>query len=206
VLINPACIKQFIYVLTLTVLISGCVSAPQSQVKLIPTSHQLSITQQNHWSIKGKLGFKSTDNKQSANLRWQQIEQEYRLNLTSVIGTSVLKMFGSLDNATLITDGKIYTDNDPSDLIRRVTGWQMPVDKLPIWIKGQHQEQDIVLTSEEGWVTQLQPNCANCENWTINYANYQMVKDVWLPHSVELKNKLHKTQLLIKINQWQLSL
>jgi outer membrane lipoprotein LolB len=124
--------------------------------------------------------------------------------MTSIIGTSILKMQGDEQSVTLITDDEIYKDSDPSHLIWRVTGWQIPIEKLRFWIKGQHQKHDKVITSEQGWVSQLQPSCNNCQNWIINYDNYKLVDEIWLPHKVVLNDSLNNSQLLIRINQWDL--
>lgn len=166
-------------------------------------AHQQGLSQLTQWKIQGRLGFKSADKKQSASFNWQQNKQEYKLNLTSVIGTSLLKMSGDRDSVTLEVDDETYQDNDPSFLIWRITGWQIPVEQFPFWVKGQHQEQAEVTTSQQGWVTQIKPNCNNCDNWLINYDNYKLVKNNWLPHNIVLNNTSNNSQLLIRVNAWR---
>ncbi len=197
-------INQTLSALILTFFLTGCATSPEPLVNLNSTAHQISLNQQDSWLIKGKIGFKSTEKKQSANFRWQQTQQQFQLNMTSIIGTSILKMQGDEQSVTLITDDESYQDSDPSHLIWRVTGWQIPVEKLRIWIKGQHQKLDKVIISKQGWVNQLQPICNNCQNWIINYDNYKLVNEIWLPHKVVLNNSLNNSQLLIRINQWDL--
>jgi outer membrane lipoprotein LolB len=204
VLVSHPCIKQTLSVLILIFFLASCATPPKPIISLNSSAHQLSLEQQSHWLIKGKLGFKSPEKKQSANFRWQQTQQNYQLNMTSIIGTSLLNMKGDEQGVTMITDDETYNDSDPSHLIWRVTGWQIPVEKLQFWIKGQHQANDVVLTSEQGWVRQLQPICNNCQNWLINYDNYKLVNKIWLPHKVVLLNSLNNSQLLIRINKWDL--
>jgi outer membrane lipoprotein LolB len=184
---NHPFIKQISSALILIYFLAGCANPPQPSISLHAPIHQLSLQQQDSWLIKGKLGFKSPEKKQSANLRWEQTQQQYQLNLTSIIGTSLLNMKGNEEGVTLTTDDETYQDSDPSYLIWRVTGWQVPVEKLRFWVKGQHQKKDTVLTSEHGWVSQLQPMCSNCKNWLINY-----------------DNSINNSQLLIRINKWEL--
>ena len=204
VLISCLCRKQTLFVLTFILFLAGCATSPQPIISLNSSAHQLSLKQQDHWLIKGKLGFKGPEKKQSANFRWQQRQQQFQLNMTSIIGTSLLNMKGNEKGVTLVANDETYQDSNPSDLIWRVTGWQIPVEKLRFWIKGQHQKNDKVITSEQGWVRQLQPNCDNCENWLINYDNYKLVVGIWLPHKVVLKNRLNNSQLLIRVNKWDL--
>jgi outer membrane lipoprotein LolB len=208
VLVSRPCIRQNLstYALTLAfvIFLTNCASRPQPSVIINILSHQLSLEKQKNWLIKGKLGFKSPEKKQSVNFRWQQTPQRYQLNMTSIIGTSLLSMKGDEEGASLSTDDETYQDADPSHLIWRVTGWQIPVEKLRFWIKGQYQKNDQVLISEQGWVSQLNPICHNCENWVINYDNYKLVNKIWLPHKVVLNNSLNNSQLLIRVNKWDL--
>jgi outer membrane lipoprotein LolB len=204
VLVSRLNIKQTLFTLILIFFMAGCATAPKPTVSLNSAAHQLSLKQQDHWLIKGKLGFKSLKKKQSANFRWQQTQDHYQLNMTSIIGTSLLNMQGDDGGVTLIADDETYQDSDPSHLIWRVTGWQIPVEKLRFWIKGQYHTNDQVIISEQGWVSQLKPICNNCENWLINYNNYKLVDNIWLPHKVVLNNKLNNSQLLIRVNSWNL--
>jgi outer membrane lipoprotein LolB len=204
VLFSRPRIKQTLSVLIPIFFLAGCATFTKPIVSVNSALHQLSLKQIDHWLIKGKLGFKSPDKKQSANFRWQQTQQQYQLNMTSIIGTSLLNMKGDEKGVNLTTDDETYHDTDPSYLIWRITGWQIPVEKLRFWIKGQHQKNDMVIISQQGWISQLQPSCNNCKNWLINYDNYKLVNDVWLPHKVVLNNRHNNSQLLVRVNKWDL--
>jgi outer membrane lipoprotein LolB len=194
--------KQTLCTFILVFFLAGCGTLSKPTVSLNSTIHQLSLKQQENWLIKGKIGFKNSEKNQSANFRWQQDQQQYQLNLTSIIGTSLLNLKGDKKGVTLTTDNETYQDSDPSYLIWRVTGWQIPVEKLRLWVKGQHQKNDKVLISSQGWINQLQPMCNNCKNWLINYDNYKSVDGIWLPHKVLLQN--NNNQLIIRVNKWEL--
>jgi outer membrane lipoprotein LolB len=194
--------KQTLCIFILVFFLAGCGTLSKPTVSLNSTIHQLSLKQQENWLIKGKIGFKNSEKNQSANFRWQQDQQQYQLNLTSIIGTSLLNLKGDKKGVILTTDDEIYQDSDPSYLIWRVTGWQIPVEKLRLWVKGQHQKNDKVLISSQGWINQLQPMCNNCKNWLINYDNYKSVEGIWLPHKVLLQN--NNNQLIIRVNKWEL--
>ena len=204
VLISQVRVKQIIYSVIFAFLMFGCASPPAPIVQLNPANHQISLKQQQNWQINGKIGFKGPEKKQSANLRWLQQQDHYQLNLTTVIGTSLLSLKGHSDTVTLVADDQVYQDTDASRLIWRVTGWQMPVEQLRFWIKGQHQKLDKVLLSEQGWVSQLTPNCKNCADWLITYDSYKLVDSTWLPHKVILKNQKNNSQLLVRIDEWTL--
>jgi outer membrane lipoprotein LolB len=168
--------------------------------------HQLSLSQLQHWQIEGRMAFKSSDEKFSANLNWQQDSAQYDIKLTSFIGTSIMRMQGEPGAVQLEADGKNYQDSDASLLIASITGWNIPVEQLPAWLKGQVDKQDRVVFSNEGLLQQLSPQCAKCDAWAITYSAYKQVKDIWLPHQIQLNNLNQPNNLIkIRINQWQLN-
>ena len=111
-------------------------------------------------------------------------------------------MSGDKEQVSLQYDDNTYEDTDPSFLIWRITGWQIPVEHFPMWVKGQHQPDAKVLTSPQGWINQLQPSCVNCGDWLINYDNYKKINQIWLPHKIILHNKENNSKLIIRVNSW----
>ncbi len=196
---------QRLFLLSVFLLVVSCAQSPvppPEKLNLNSQAHQLSLKRFSTWSIQGKLGFKSPEKKQSARFNWQQEQKHYTLNLTSIIGTSLLKMSGDLNQVELKNDGKTYQDTDASFLIWRMTGWQIPVEHFPEWVKGLHQAEDQIMTAAQGWVTQIKPSCDNCDGWVVNYSDYQKVQNIWLPHKIVLINQNTSSQLLIRVNSW----
>ncbi|MDU0355553.1 lipoprotein insertase outer membrane protein LolB [Paraglaciecola aquimarina] len=187
---------------SLIFILFGCAQPDLSQVDINSLQHQQKLMQLQKWQIKGRLGFTSQQKKQSASFSWQQDNQTYKLNLTSIIGTSLLKMTGNSQQVTLEADDQIYQDTDASFLIWRITGWQIPVNQFPTWVKGQITENAEAVTADQGWITQIKPNCESCEDWLINYDNYKLVNNIWLPHSISFINRSNNNRLLIRVNSW----
>jgi outer membrane lipoprotein LolB len=197
-------IWRSVWLLVWVGLMAGCAHQPSISPTLPVDSqvHQQSLASYKNWTIQGKIGFKSPEKKQSASLRWLQTRKKYQLNLTSILGSSILSMQGDEQNVLLKVGKDTYQDTDASFLIWRTTGWEIPVEHFPTWVKGAYRNQDHVVLSDQGWVTQLNPSCSNCEQWEIHYSAYQFVEKRWLPHKITLKNKMNNSQLLIKVNTW----
>jgi outer membrane lipoprotein LolB len=194
-------------VLTLISLLFACVSPPPLPQIKSSEQHQAQLAALQNWQIEGRLGFKSPEKKFSASLNWSQETDNYELKLSSVLGTSLLEMRGQSAHHQLEVDGKDYQDSDPGQLIWRITGWQIPVAHFPKWIKGQISSNDKLLTSPQGWVEQIQPQCLACSAWLITYGNYQLLdKDagdqLWLPHKIVLKNSDTKNTIIIRVDEW----
>jgi outer membrane lipoprotein LolB len=182
-------------------LLCACAGTPP-QVNLDSRQHQAELANFTHWQINGRMAFKSPQEKFSANLFWQQIDDTYQLKLSSMFGTSLLAMQGDRQSVELEADDQHYQDTDASHLIWRITGWAIPVSHFPRWIKGQIRPEDQARYSEQGWLSQLIPGCIACDGWQIDYTNYQLVDNIWLPHQVELTHQALNNQIVIRVNKW----
>ena len=186
------------------VYLAGCSTTGIPQQEIDRQQHQLKLSQFDHWTVKGRLAFKSPDEKFSAYLNWEQQQDHYLLNLNSFIGTSLMKMAGSPGFSRLEADDNIYTDTNASQLINRITGWNIPVEKLAKWVKGQYDNSDKVSVNEYGLAQRLQPVCKDCQQWQLSYSKYKLIDDLWLPHEIELNNTYTTdNQIKIRINSWQ---
>lgn len=191
-------------ILLFIALIAGCTTLPPSNQTVDSIAHQQQLAQISHWKIKGRLAFKSPEEKFSAYLHWQQQNQEFNLQLNTFIGTTLVSMEGYPGFASLEADNKTYSDRNASELIRRVTGWNIPVEKLAIWVKGQHTNKDSVVYDEFGRVESLTANCQGCEGWMLTFAKYKLFDGIPMPHQISLTNSLEPAnQVKIRVTSWQ---
>ncbi|MCV2886667.1 lipoprotein insertase outer membrane protein LolB [Aestuariibacter sp. AA17] len=192
---------SFVFVLVLT----GCATKPQAPISLNASAHQAQLANIHQWSIKGRMAFKSTEDKFSANLNWVQNTQEYDVKFTTFIGTHLMSMRSTDEFAEMQIDDQYYVDANAETLIQRTTGWHIPLSHLPQWIKGQFTENATYRFDERGLLQSLSPHCTSCGEWQITFGQYQKINHVWLPHQLVLTNPLeHNTQIKIRIHTWQL--
>jgi outer membrane lipoprotein LolB len=151
-----------------------------------------------HWTISGKLAIITADKKGSARIQWQQDGDDYHLNLTSLLGTRVMEMRKTGNQVLIIDDkGREYRGSDAEYLVYRLTGWQMPIHELPIWIKGLPDDTDYEL-NPNGQVTRLKTT-----NWQLQYQSYQPVDGWMMPEKITFKGK--QTELRLVISEWDLT-
>jgi outer membrane lipoprotein LolB len=190
----------------LSLLMLACAhQAPKPTARVDAEQHQSELSQLTTWQIAGRFGFKGPEQKQSASLHWAQREQNYQLSLSTILGTAILSMQNDNGLITAKADDKNYTGTNASEVIWQMTGWTIPVDQLPIWIKGQYTANDQVVINEQGFVSQLVPNCVHCQGWLISYSNYQVVEKNWLPHKIVMTHTSRNVQVIIKVNTWTLN-
>jgi len=166
-------------------------------------SNQEKLTLMRHWELTGKIAVITPDERKSAYLNWQQANQSIDFRLSNLIGVSLLNLSYDGKIARLEADGEEYRDGSTEALVYRTTGWVLPLDNLPQWIKGSSNEQDQVFLGENGLPERIQPICATCFGWEITYSQYKQVQGVWLPFSVEVNNPIKQTRLKFKVSQWQ---
>lgn len=99
--------------------------------------HQAQIESLSHWQAVGKLGVKVPNDGGSANLRWQQQTNDYQIDLNGPFGSGKMTIAGSPANVTLTEIGKNpQTAKTAEELIRKNTGWNIPVTQLAFWVRG----------------------------------------------------------------------
>lgn len=192
--------------LLLFALISACTVTKPVQISVDEAQNQQQLAKLKRWQIEGRMAFKSDDEKFSATLNWQQNDTQYDIKLSSFIGTSLLHMYGEPGAVSLETDDKTYHDSDASVLIYSITGWNIPVERLSGWLKGQIELDDKVRLSAAGLPMEFVPDCLNCGDWKIAYKNFKQINSVWLPHQIELSNTFKlNNKIKIRINQWKIN-
>ncbi|RCU48836.1 MULTISPECIES: lipoprotein insertase outer membrane protein LolB [Corallincola] len=165
--------------------------------------HQQSLTTLSHWQVRGKVAIKTAEESNTANLNWQLAGADYKLMLTSFIGTSLMELEGDKYQAVLKVDGETYHSRAPERLIYQTTGWRLPVSTLPDWILGRLSQPNAkhVLDSSGKLASQsLQTDDGLL--WQIDYREYQQAGGHWLPR----KMTIHGPEITIKlvISKWEL--
>jgi len=192
------------WLISCTTLPNPAPSTPQIEF----SAHQQQLAQAEHWTLKGKIGFKSKQEVLSATLLWQQQQDQFYIRLSGMLGTTLMEMNGREGLVELHIDGKDYTDSNAEQLLKRITGWQLPLDQLSLLIKGQVPQTDFDINeATQNWPLLVQEKQQNVSTgnpfnkpWKIRYNQFQATPTesktlLWLPYDL----KLTKAQNLIKI-------
>lgn len=191
----------------LFLLVSACTTTdiPLADSVLFQDKNQRAneIIKLNNWTIKGKIAFISPEEKQSANIYWQQKDDDIILKLTTFLGVNVLSLTSNNNIYTLKSDGKTWHDDNIENLLRQVSGINLPVQALSFWIKGLKASNDdmISYSTTTDLPEQLQAY-VDGKYWHIDYKRYQLIDNYRLAKSFTIK----QNQLTIKllINTWDL--
>lgn len=197
---------RFCFSILLITLMFGCATPPIKPVK-IPVPAELreqQLKQLTSWKIKGKIAFITESERESANLYWQKAPENQRFNVTSTLGISVFSIQSTEEEHTILIDGKKYQGRDLDHLLAQVTGYQLPISALEMWLKGtRYQPQDQFTYDEQ---TKLPSELATDylgHKWNVTYKNYGLQNNYALAHRLRIERD--GLTVIIKINRWEVN-
>jgi outer membrane lipoprotein LolB len=184
--------------LLLSLLLGGCVSRPDVNLAPVKVHH---VEQATAWEMQGKLAVSTPQDKFSTNLYWLHTENKDELRLTTMLGTTVMSLSSGEQGAVLLLDGKTYRDDNPEQLLNRLSGWSIPIALLPQWITGQLSPKDRVLSRDSEQRPQAVQSYFGHPPWQVTFKTWQTQSGAQLPKLLELTRK--DIRLKIQISQWQ---
>lgn len=200
-----------IFILIFAFTLSGCSlfnsthsEFPPEGINLNWAEHQQKISALSKWEITGKLAIFLKDERETANLYWEQNGNNYNIQLTSFIGIRILTIKKNKQGIEIINnDGDRFTGNNAEVLMQEVSpGLHLPISALQEWIKGNPINATYTL-NEEQRVDSLLSGDLNNGFWQVSYQQYQYFSGFSLPRKLDLKRG--NLRLKIAINQWQLT-
>lgn len=87
------------------------------------------------WQLDGKIGIRYPQHLDSAGIRWQQQDDEYRITLSGPFGQGA-QLHGMSGFAELKMANKEYRSRSPESLMQQVFGWHLPVSMARYWVLG----------------------------------------------------------------------
>ncbi len=183
-----------------TLILSGCAALldrpegvqPPSEQQLVDwAEHRNRIESLNDWQFEGRAAIRSGISGGSVRVDWTQVGDVTAVTLSGPFDSGTLALTGTTAHM-LITDGRgnsRMTDT-PIALLEEQTGWRVPLDRLPRWVRGLSSGDLAQLPPGD---FQLDPQgrlaALNEQDWKIDYDHYQSVSGGYaLPHFIELEN------------------
>jgi outer membrane lipoprotein LolB len=185
-------------ILLLVLFVSACsnLKQPPSAIKKLPTD----ITKLDSWTVRGKVLIKTDTQNLSGYFYWQKQQNTTSFSLNTFIGINILTLTTENNLSTLEFDGNVYQDTNPSRLILRTTGIQLPLENLEMWIKGRLIGNEIKIVKTGKQVKQFN-YLTNQNDWQVKYSKYKAQNIYTLPMTVNLTSK--QTKLKLAVSGWE---
>ena len=192
-------IRQYLILFMFFLFLGGCAHQIDTKTTLYD-DWKPRLAAQKTWQVEGKLAFISPEERQSANLNWQQTTNSNNLILTTFIGTRILSLKQTANGAELEFDGEQYFDTNAAELLKRLTGFTLPVDNADNWLKGTIDDESLIV-DELGRAKQVLWFDNTGKKWQINYGTYVQNAGYWLPTKLTLKHQ--QIKIKIQLYDWQ---
>ena len=199
-------ILKFYIFLFLALSLAGCTTLREQPNALNQTvswqERKIALEQLQIWDISAVMAVRTHAGSEggTANLKWQQRNQDYSLLLYGPLGADATKIYGRPGHVSLETaDGKKFEASSPELLLAQQTGWQLPVSDLYYWIRGLPAQGS---PRRMQWDSSHRLIHLNQSGWTIDYLRYSAVHQIDVPTKLTLENLRLKIKIII--NQWQI--
>lgn len=150
------------------------------------------------FTINGKIGITTPATAQtpaqagSAFYAWGQQADRFAIELVGALGIGKTNIEYNGQTATLVSEkAGSMTATNPDELLKRATGWQVPISQLPYWISGKPAPTDSGQQVDEAGRLVAAVN----GQWTGNFT-YEGAKT--LPNKISVRNDQgHKVVMTI---------
>lgn len=152
------------------------------------------------WQFSGKVGIRSPQVNESANLVWSYADQSNQVRMFGPLGAGAIKLdFDRYGVQLSDRQGLLHRGNSAEQLLTEIVGWPIPIDALNYWLFGlpspaQAYEYQL---NEDGQLSSLRQL-----GWTIDYTAHQAYppeQDVFARKLRAQKELSSGQQLTVKI-------
>lgn len=178
------------------VLLAAC-SSVNTQTTAPPSTnwneHLEQVRKLQSWDISGKIGIITSDNSNSASLKWLQQQQSYIIDIHGPLGQGGASIQGNPNKVTVDISGEgEFSGPDPEYILYQQLGWDIPISDIYWWIRGiPSPDSEFQNTLENNRLKTLKQN-----GWTIQYLRYHSLEPA-LPSKIRLvRNGLKITLVL----------
>ena len=181
----------------------GCQTPPPPPQFINATANDQKLIELTRWQFRGRLAFKSEQETFSANVRWQQNEQDTRFILTNVVGITLLELHIEDGITRIQADGEEYTGTDAQQLIEQISGWQIPLTQMLRWVKGLAQSNELSSRADNGLLKHI-VYTQNMRSWTVDYQRFTQANGIALPRQLSIKDD-NDVSIRLKVNEWTIN-
>lgn len=187
----------------LALLLSACAvqPIPRGDTERRFEARQVELAGYADWTLTGRIAVAADEDGWSANLRWQQRGEDYRISIFDPLGRTLARLEGTPGRVTLRTsEGESYQAANPETLLYQQLGWQFPVQGLRHWVLGVPRPDgpvnDVALDGEG------RPAHLSQDGWGVDYSRYEAANSHALPARMVLARD--SVRIKLAVDSWRL--
>jgi outer membrane lipoprotein LolB len=192
---------QLFCLLSVSLLLSGCSTLhPVTYQDASWKTREAQLSQLKNFTAQGVISIHQGKQAEKASFYLEQKGQAYQLSLYGPLGMGRHTIKGDPKGVTLRNaSGKVFTATSPEILLKKQTGWNLPLSNLQYWIRGlpsshKHLRREAIFDRYHH-LEQLKQ-----QGWKISYERYIPVMGYELPSKIRFEQQ--DLQVVIVIKEW----
>jgi len=182
-------------------LLAGCASVPPRSTGPMPWEQRLPALQAiTRFELDGRLAAANGRDGFSAGLRWKQDGDNANLDLSAPLGFGAAHIVENAGDLTVTSSqGVTLQHAAASQELAATLGFEPPLQSLRYWVLG---ASDPNFPSQENIDAQQRLSHLEQDGWQIDYVEYALVGQQWLPHRLTVTRQSLRLKLVV--DTWRL--
>jgi outer membrane lipoprotein LolB len=189
-------------------LLAACSTIPErvpvSDRQVAWQQRQVALSDIYAWDMRGRAFVRAGEEAGQTALHWVRDRMTHRIDLILALGAGSMRLTQDERGAELRDrENRISRDSSLQLLLRRSTGWDLPLESLNYWVLGLPAPGEIVKNEidEYGRLQLLEQ-----KGWKVEYIEYSDFSGFDLPSRVHVKrNDGAAMEIRLAIQAWELS-
>lgn len=149
---------------------------------------------QKNWSLDGKIGITTPQERAAGFLSWQQTGDEFDIYVSGPLAQGSTRIQGNLNSITLTQGGQVVSGLKPEQFIYEQLGWVFPIRNLPYWLTGKASPfSKAIIQTKDKRLSQIKQ-----DQWTVEFQRYHSYYQ--LPERIKISQG--KWSFLIVVKNW----
>ena len=191
-------------------LLAGCVTpavraplppAEQAAAEARQDTREALLAQQPRWDLQGRIALSNGRQGGSGRLEWQQDGPNYTVALSAPVTRQSWRIVGDAAAVRLEgLEGGTRVGDDPAQLLREATGWDIPVTALADWVRGGRATAGgpaQLRFDADGRLAELEQ-----AGWTIAYEDWRAQPALGLELPGRLTASRDQARVRLVVDQW----
>ncbi|WP_269790239.1 lipoprotein insertase outer membrane protein LolB [Stenotrophomonas sp. Iso1] len=164
---------------------------------------QATLRAQPEWSFQGRVAISKGRNGGNGRIDWQQQNERYRVSLSAPVTRQSWQLTGGAGEQARLEglEGGPRGGDDASQVLLQATGWEIPVEQLPDWVRGL-PAQMAGAPDHQGFDADGRPRVLRQQGWQVDYLDWYPAEAgrPSLPRRIEAVNGDAKVRLIV--DEW----
>ncbi|MGE8286939.1 MAG: lipoprotein insertase outer membrane protein LolB [Stenotrophomonas sp.] len=181
------------------------VAEVSAQAQAAEQARRDALRAQPAWAFQGRVAISKGRNGGNGRIDWQQQGGGYQISLAAPVTRQSWQLSGGDGQPARLEglDGGPRSGDDAGQVLAEATGWEIPVEQLPDWVRGL-PAQGAIAPEHLGFDVEGRPRVLRQQGWQVDYLDWYPAEAgrPALPRRIEAVNGDAKVRLIV--DEWSI--